>query len=218
MRSNRLKIALALVVVLVIFSALSLLYWDIIRDTVVTPIYYLLWFGDLMLKSVPQAVFLALLIVVSLFISINTLSKVRTRRLAQERQRKASAGLSRYLEWKRLCDTQASNQFVRNQFTWEARKLTLMLLAYQEGIDAEIVEQRVKNGDLEVPDTIRALMKRQEIRVPEKAQGSFRNSIMLLRQWLLALDSADAPQSDPLADEIVAFIEQRLEISHAPEG
>lgn len=220
MQSNKVKIALALLVVIIIFSVLSWLYWDFVREAIATPIYFMLWLGDLTLKSIPQEVFLALLVVMSVLIGLNTLANVRAKRLAVERERSPSAGISRYMEWKRLCETQVSNQFVRNQFAWETRKMILRLLAYQEGIDIEAAEEMVKNGSLEVPDVVRNLMRRQEIPVSYRAQESFRNPFLWLRQVLLGIDLANTTPIDPFADEIVAFIEQRLEINHAgnPEG
>lgn len=210
----RLRISVALGIVAIIFSVLSLLYWDFIRDVIVTPVYYLLWLADLMLKSIPQEVFLVLLIVISIIIGLSTLEKIRAKVPVQERERNRSAGVSRYLEWKRLCEIQDSNQFVRNQFTWETRKLILALIAYQEGVDAATAEEMVKNGDLAVPDRVRILMQRREVPVSDKVQNSLKNPFLRLRQMLLGGNAANEPQIDPLAEEIVAFIEQCLEINH----
>jgi hypothetical protein len=215
--SNRAKLGLAMLVVIIIFSALSLLYWNFIRDTIVTPLYYLLWFGDLMLKSIPQEVFLGLLIVISAIIALNTLGKVRTQRRVPESERSRSVGGARYLEWKRLADFKISNRFVRNQFTWETRKLILSLIAYQENIDTATAEEIIKNDRLDVPNVVKTLIERREIPVSDKITS--KNLFFRLRQMLPGVD--DAPQTDPLSDEIIAYIEQRLEISHVgnqPEG
>jgi hypothetical protein len=76
MKLNRTTVGLVFVLVVLMFSILTLLYWDFVRDTVIIPVYYLLWVGSLILKSIPQGAYLAILIFISAIIGWNTLEAV----------------------------------------------------------------------------------------------------------------------------------------------
>jgi hypothetical protein len=213
MKSDRLKILLAFVVVALIFSLLSLVYWDFVRDAIVTPIYYVMWMGDLTLKSIPQEVFLALLLLLCIIIGVSTLERIRSRQAAPEGQRGHSIGGTRYLFWKKLCDHLDTSQFSRNHFASETRRLILSILASQEGVDVFEVEKLVATGDIAVPDSVRNLILKQEMRASKAPQNRTENWISWLRGLIFGADAPHDSQIDQQADEIVRFIEQRLEIT-----
>lgn len=215
MKLNRTTISLVFVSVVLFFSILTLLYWDFIRDTIIVPIYYLLWVGSLVLNSIPQAAFLAILIAVSVIIGWNTLEAVRVRQSGEGAERKRPEVTARYLHWKRLCANLNSGLFARDTFAWEARRLILSILAYQTGLEIPEVETRVRNGALPVPDSIRELIERRVIRDSRPAPRRIESAILRLRRLFLKVESKTDPQVDDRIAEIVSFIENQLEFNHA---
>lgn len=212
MKPDRTKVILALIFVFAIFSVVSLLYWSFIRDAIVMPIYYVLWVGDLTLKSVPQEVLLAFLILLCILIGFNTLGKVRAKRLIDNNERARAVAGTRYLFWKRIYSHLDSSQLSRNHFASETRRLILSILAYQEGVDTFEIERMISDGILSVPDSVRKLILKQEMQAPIRPQKAVEGVILRLRYLIFGAAPEIDPQIDPQTDEIVSFIEQRLEI------
>jgi hypothetical protein len=212
---NRKKIGIALVVVILLFSLLTLIYWSFVRDMIIVPIYYVIWVGDLALKSVPQEAYLALLVLVSLIIGVNTLLSMRVRQFTRSAEEIPTQSDSRYTHWKRLCSNLYSSPFAQDTFAWEARKLILSIFAYQNGIEIAQVEAMIRNDALPVPEPIKKLIQEKKI---ENFTLTFKPAptvISRLRRWLFPTEeSQKSPIDDELA-EIAGYIEHLLEIDHA---
>ena len=73
---NWVRVIIAVVTVAIIFSILTLLFWTFVRDTIVVPIYYVLWVIGLFLNSVPQGLFAGFLAIIGLVIAFNTLTSL----------------------------------------------------------------------------------------------------------------------------------------------
>ncbi len=80
MKIDNRRLAFVLVLGAFIFGVLALFYWDFVRDTIAFPIYYLFWVGDLVLRSISQGVYLALLVLISIVIGVNTVLGIRAGR------------------------------------------------------------------------------------------------------------------------------------------
>jgi hypothetical protein len=216
MRANKVRVGLVFVAVVLIFSTLTLLYWDFVRETIIIPIYYLLWVADLTLKSIPQGVYLALLIFICILIGWNTLINVRFQPISRHFVGSRPQTDARYTHWKRLYSNLHSSSFGRETFVWEARKLVLSILAHQYGIEVTDVEARVRDGRLPLPNSIEELIRLKTIPNAEAAVNAAENPIVRLRRlFFRGAKSQNDPQIDHFVNEMVLFIEHQLEINHA---
>lgn len=215
MKLNRTTVGLVFVLVVLMFSTLTLLYWDFVRDTIIVPVYYLLWVSSLILKSVPQGVYLAVLIFISVIIGWSTLEAVRVKESAGGAGRKQPEVTARYLHWKKLCTGLYSGVFARDTFTWEARRLILSILAYQNGLEIADVETMVKDGTLPVPATIRDLIEQRVIRVSRPTPRRIESTVLCLRRLFRTVEPHNDSPVDDRIDEIVTFIENQLEFNDA---
>ncbi len=136
-------------------SVLTLLFWDFVRDTIVVPIDYLVWVSGLVLRSIPQELYLALLLLISLALSVNTVERIRSKQATGIYEPSRPQGESRYHRWLLLVSKQSASPFYRDIFVSEARNLILSMLAYDHGIDSAEAETRVRNGTLAVPERIK---------------------------------------------------------------
>lgn len=59
MAVDKARIGLVFILLVLLFSILALVYWDFVRDTIIIPIYYIIWVIGLILKSIPQGVYYA---------------------------------------------------------------------------------------------------------------------------------------------------------------
>jgi hypothetical protein len=214
MKIDKKRFALVLALVVFVFGVLALFYWNFVRDTIAVPIYYLLWVGDLILRSISQGVYLAFLVLLGIFIGINTVLGIRARRTTGEYEQNQFQA-TRYQHWKNLCTGLSTGRFSREMFASEARKLLLAILAYQENIDISEVEARVRDGTLQVPHPIKHLIQHKEIETPKQTVSIAQKVMFRLRRLFYSAESLSNPQIERQVAEIISFIERQLEISHA---
>jgi hypothetical protein len=212
---NKTKIGIVLVVVILLFSLLTLAYWTFVRDTIIVPIYYLIWVGNLTLKSVPQEAYLAFLILISLIISVNTLLSMRVRQITRSVEEISSQSNSRYSHWRNLCSNLYSSPFARDTFAWEARKLVLSIFAYQNGIETAKVEEMIRSDVLSVPASIKKLIQEKKIEYFKSPPKPTENVFFGLRRWLFPVEDPQKLSIDDAVAEIADYIEHLLEIDHA---
>jgi hypothetical protein len=208
MKVDRAKIGLAVLLTLLVFGVLALLFWDFIRDTIVIPLYYLLWIGDLILKSLPQGAYLVALVLISIGISVSTVRKLRRQPVNSNSIKPPVQTASQYGQWRNLYRNISTSQFARNQFQSEARRLVLAMIAYERGIDIAEAESLVRRGAIPVPEAIRQLVQKREIPV-QMQPLSFLQRIGLLKAKL-----PHDPQLESLVTAFISFIEQHGETTH----
>ncbi len=212
--SKRLERSLALLGILIIFGSLTLFFWNFVRDTIVIPIYYLIWVAGLLLMSLPQAVFLAVLVCIGIFIGLNTLGRMQVKSAPSRRESLAALGRSRYQSWMRLCLGLPLNSLNRTDFVREARHLVLAVLSFQEGMDLDQVEQLVANRSLLVPEAVRRLILSDEILVSESRVNWLGKLVAKFRRWFHRGLSQKDPAMEQQVIEIIHFLEYRLEMNH----
>jgi hypothetical protein len=215
MKPHRIKLVFAVVITALVFAVFSLIFWDFVRDTIVVPLYYLIWVVGLILNSIPQGIYLAGLIFISLIIGSNALHGIRGHQIVQKRYETPPINRARYTFWRRLHTYLTENRFSGNSFTWEARGLILAILAYQEGVDRSQVEEMIDDGTLHVPDAVKNVIQRKLMRTSQSIPGVMERFGLRLRQLLFKVDLPTDALVDQQVEEIVRFIEYRLEIPHA---
>jgi hypothetical protein len=210
---NRTRILLAFAVFVVIFSAATLAFWEFMRDAVFVPVYYLVWVVGLLVGSVPQGAYLAVLVILSLVIGGKTVEGLRTRRETHRTIRSRPDAGTRYRHWSNLCEYANDNPFFSNWFAVEARRLVLAILAHEHSINSVEAEEWVLNGTLEVPAALRAMIGNKRMpsrRLPDR----FADLRSRLRRLLGRPDSGPGMDPEQLIAEVIGFVEQHLEITH----
>ena len=213
--TDKAKIILVFVLLVLLFGILTLIFWDFVRDAIIVPIYYFLWEISLVLKSIPEGAYLALLVFLSVIIGFNTLTGLRVERHTKRLEREQPESGTRYVHWRLLCANLDVNPFTRDRFFWEARKLILSIFAYEQGIDIADAEMLVQNGNVDAPDTVRRLIIEKRIPAAGPRVSRIARAPVWLRRLFIEIEAENDPQIDALVGEIISFIEQRLEINHA---
>lgn len=211
---NRGQVGRALLAVALIFGVLTLVFWDFVRETIVIPIYYLFWYGGLVVNSIPQAVYLLLLVAVAVVIGLNTLSRLEAR--GAYGRRAGAIGFedqSRYQFWLRLCASAPSSEFSRSNLAREIRNLLLAIWAYQHGTGIAEAEQHFLNGAEPRPAAVDRLMRHKELAYDLLPPQRFSGLRRRLQQLLRRPEPPDAPVTNPALEDIVHYIESQLEIA-----
>jgi hypothetical protein len=149
-----------------------------VREVVVPPLAYALWLADLVIRSVPQATFWTVLLAIGVYITLRGLvssgsgqstaggrstasGQGTTSNILQARKRENAAEppIPSRLEQCQL-DMQRINEsaFAREKVVFDLRHTVLDVLAYREHQEPAEIEWRVRNGSLDTPPEIRALL------------------------------------------------------------
>ena len=214
---NRVRVVVAVLAVTFIFSILTLLFWTFVRDTIVIPVYYVLWVIGLFLNSVPQGLFAGFLAIIGLVIAFNTLTSLPHRSGGAAPVKAPVQVDTRYQHWRRLSENIYISRFARNLFMSDARKLIVSILAYENGIDAAEVMDLLRADAFDLPDGVRALFQQSDQQDELAAPIPSEPLIQRLRR-LLRLSNANAPrnpQVEALVADILNFIEYHLETAYA---
>lgn len=208
MKTKRAWLGVAVLSTLLIFSVLTLVAWDFVRETIVVPLTYLIWLGGLILNSIPQEVYLIGLIIAAAAIALNTLNRLR-RKPASTRLTGPRAGdASRYRLWLRLWATAPHSEYTRVELARETRQLIVSVLAYQEGLTPPEVERKIVSGALPVPAAVSQLFRERDLlSTPQPAPRFW-------QRFTLKADRQPDPLLNQSLEEILQFIENRLEIIH----
>lgn len=210
MKLDRTRLIVAFLLVALVFSLLTLIFWGFVRDIIIVPIYYSLWLIGLLINSLPQEVYLVALLLISAFISFNTLFRLQIRRDRVDTSYLRTPTETRYSYWKRLTTNLYLSRFSKNLFAAEARKLILTILAHEYRLETSEIEAMIHREQIPVPETIRRLIEEGEFQVV--APPTDRLSQIL--RWLPLITPPREPQLDARMDEIITFIEQHLEIMY----
>jgi hypothetical protein len=214
MTNRKVLLLLAFALFVLIFSALTALFWTFMSDTILVPIYYFLWVCGLLVNSVPQGVYLTLLVIVSMILGAKTLGGART---GQQHRRvipsQTNTG-TRYLHWHLLCLHAHRNWFSKGQLALEARHLILSILAFERGVDLTEAEAMVRNGVLDLPDMLRNVVEAK--RIPDEPPNRIASVLLWLRHPVRRADASSDPQVEQFLAELIRFAEHHLEIdTHA---
>lgn len=212
MKRDRVKIGLTFLLIIFVFSVLTLLFWDFVRDTIVVPVYYVMWLGGLVLNSIPQGLYLAIFLLICLYLGLNTVERIRAKPVVENVPQTKGQGETRYHRWRSICSSLSASGFYRNSFAWEARKLVLSMLAYDRGIDVTEAESLVKEGKLDVPETIRELIENREFRPYQPPVNRLR--MLLKRLRLLRTDEPTDPYLERLVVEVITYLESYVETTY----
>ncbi len=171
---------------------------DLIRELVLLPISYLVWIGGLIYRSIDQQVVWTSLIILVVIISWASL---KLRRSILSPSRDQGARFSHRIErWsKRLTDVQRGT-YMQWRLAQHLSNLAVETLAYRAGLTRTQMDERITQGDINLPDEIQAYL---------LAARGFEVSNSMSRRMLFS----SVPQPLDLPPEKLAeFIESYLEV------
>jgi len=212
--SLKTRLLLAFTALVLVFSALTLIFWDFMRDTILMPVYYVVWVFGLLVNSVPQGAFLTVLVLVSIFVGMKTLSAMRDEQRIRRVYQNQPAPGTRYLHWRTLCLLAYGNWFSKGRLSYEARKLVLSVIAYEQGVGIADAEVLVRSGAIPLPAALAEVVHTRY--VPDTPLSSrFTGILAKLRYTLSRSEPPRDPQVERLINELIQFLETRMEMTHA---
>ena len=141
---QRKRFALALIVLtLIIYAVLALVYQDFVRENIVVPVASLVWMAALVIRSIPQAMLLTILILASFAIAVMGLQEIWEDAPRLKMPAAPRSGQSRYRFWLRRYRHMHRSAYYLDDVSSEMRRLILRVLSSQEHRAASEIEDLV---------------------------------------------------------------------------
>lgn len=161
--SRNLKIRLLAVAgVLLLTAGLTWLLRETVRDAVVRPITYMIWLGGLFLRSVPQQILLAALVLTGAYLALRSLTPGRSTPPESSAVEPHRAEESRLRFWQSQFRYAPSSDFASEKLAAELRSLIFTMLEHQERMSRDEILQAAAAGAIELPAPVRALLLEQQ--------------------------------------------------------
>jgi len=183
-----------------------------VRDVVVRPITYIIWLGGLFLRSVPEQILLAALIITGAYLALRSLTPGRSAAPESSTVEPLRAEESRLRFWQSQFRYAPSSDFAAEKLAAELRSMIFTMLEHQERMSRDEVLQSAAAGELDLPTPVRTLLLEQQ-RWQAGAEPAVDEILPRLGNALRALlrlpiDEAPSPFEKELA-AIVEWIEER---------
>jgi hypothetical protein len=192
--STATRIWLTFLLLFCLVMGLLLLARGPVRETFVIPLLYLYWLSSLIFGSLPQAVFWAVLLLVTVILLARVLSKRPAAEPAHDRGVRPQQANYRLAHWAALTRRTAGGQsrdfYALNEF----RRLIYAAWAYRANLNPADIERDVASGVLQPPPEFEFYL--QDSRWSEPLDtGLWRRALRRLRS-LLGRDEAPSPAPD----------------------
>jgi hypothetical protein len=202
---------LAVALVLIGTGALAFVLRDAVREFVVFPLAYLLWLADRFARSVPQAIFLGLLVAAATVIVLRAFGRRSGPPAPQPRLVETRREGTRLGFWARQMDRCEDSAFASERLAMELRDLVTRILADEERLSPEEILTRVRAGTMAVPDDVHALLTRPQDWLSGARRDPLARVISAIRAWLRMPEPARAASAlDGKLQAVAGYIEKRI--------
>ncbi len=201
MRARPLTLVLGVAIAIAALAAtiaLAVYLRDIVRDVFAGPLGYALYLAGLLLGSVPQALFLGLLIVLGVVIALNSFATRRYDPGLPLGRARPDQRHSRMRVWTYYLSQFGRSAYAQEKMTLEMRALILSSLAVLERSTPVEIERRIINGSLDVPAEVAELVLASRSRAGNAPRSRLPRVVEELRERIsgrILSDSAAAQQS-----------------------
>ncbi|MCS7061334.1 MAG: hypothetical protein RMN25_09235 [Anaerolineae bacterium] len=136
------------------FAALVTYLREWVRELFAGPLGYAIYLTGLLLRSVPQAVFLGVLIVLGIVMAFKSLGAQTDFSGLPTRRRSEDTRYSRMQRWISYLSEVDRSEYAREKMMFEMRSLVLAALATLERTSPLEIELRIANGTLPAPPEV----------------------------------------------------------------
>jgi hypothetical protein len=206
---SRRQMLLILSVILLITVPLAIGMQNFIRESIVIPISYIVWIGNFVIKSIPQEVFIGILVCIGVYTGLKSLFSVK--KVEEDVKLPDEWGASsraRVNFWDLQIRLTYGSRYARSRVSQHTAKLVLDVLAHQQQINPRQVEQILIKGDIDVPPEIKAIFDYRQMPPLSRRERLF-NFIFRGRET-----QAEAAKAQANLKKIVDYLEEQLELEN----
>lgn len=196
---------------------LTYIFREQIRNWIIKPVSYVIWYINLVLETVPQPILWAVLILGGFIIFTRALLKSIPPPDEPPLPNYSTQSFTRYQYWLWYISTFQTSVFTNEHLGRNLSRLVVDILAFQEHLTLDEVDERVRARTLALPEEIRQLVLTH--RLPGQAPSSRR-----IQRWIDRIlkrkpqttELTANPEAQNTILNIISFIEERLELQHEP--
>lgn len=205
-KSDKERKALVVVAILLLILLFLIFPKGVAYKLFVRPLLYLIWLADLGLRIVSQPILWAMFLICVVFFLLKSLfaSKYSKRKLPRWGRQDVSGG--RVADRLRLIRFARKWQYSRWKLAHDMTNLVFKVLAFREGIEPSHVQNRLKNGSLNIDQDIQAYL-RTGLQREMTPQASLLTRIK--QKWRR---QDEKYQLDNDLEPVIAFLEEQLGI------
>jgi hypothetical protein len=207
-------VAVALALFLFFFTLVLFAFRDFVREGVVVPILYVFWLGGLIANSISQIYYVLGLFALGVILAVASLRYFFVGFQLPAERLPVVEEPSRYQFWFRRCRHIASSSFFLSNLGMELRRLVLMVLAYQEHRDMWELEREIIENEFEVPPDVQALISQRQLGDTPKEQRAWKARLARFLRAFRPPESNSGGFVRQRVENIVAYLEKRLEVKH----
>jgi hypothetical protein len=217
------KIILLAILGLFLTAALALALTDLVRNLLAEPLTRLYYFFVLLVKSTPQAVFWAILLLFLLVVAGKSVQEVKTPDLPEFDTPLRSPKRERVGFWAiHINMALQGDHYSRARLAEFLSGVALDLFAQEERASVAEVRQRLDRGELDLPPEIENYLKARLASAYTPRPGLWRMAQEKLARLWNSITGKYSPGSRTLPDQftgqelerVIQYLEDRLEIEH----
>lgn len=214
-RRERFKERIPLILTLLVFLAaliLAVTFRSKLQETVLIPILYLVWIGNLAIRSLDQNCIwvAALLLAIAIGLSSTRRAKKPVEILPAAVRRTPATGRIQF--WRHQIGGRRGVTAPQHLRSWEARRLFYQLMAYREHTSVEEIKKRFAQPDPALPAEVRLLLIPENGEVePTQALGLF-DQIRRVLSFVFGFSGRDLHAPDPTWEKVADYFESLVEV------
>jgi len=193
---------------------LTVIFRQQIRAFLVEPLSYVIWYAQLIIHTVPQPLFWAVMILGGMYL----IGKAVLDGLPSSEQlsepRDGVASMSRYRYWLWYLTAFSRNRFASENLARHLAHLVMEIVGYQEHLTSEEVEKKIREGTLNLPEEVLTFLRTRRLTTPERPTNTPKAWIERLRARLFqppgTISSSNQEETFHRLKEVVTFIEERI--------
>ncbi|WP_303773088.1 hypothetical protein [Anaerolinea thermophila] len=193
---------------------LTVIFRQQIRAYLVEPLSYVIWYAQLIIHTVPQPLFWAVMILGGMYL----IGKAVLEGLPSSEQlsepRDGVASMSRYRYWLWYFGAFSRNRFASENLARHLAHLVIEIVGYQEHLTSEEVEKKIREGTLNLPEEVLTFLRTRRLTAPEHPTNTPKVWIERLRARLFqppgTISSSNQEETIYRLKEVVTFIEERI--------
>ena len=193
--------------------ALMLVFRSAVDELIVIPIQFFFWLLGLLIKSLGQAIFWALLLLVVAFLMLRSLISVwiLTRRVKYKHTGNRMRERGRVSFWSMQVRLRRGSLYPDDYTNYEFKRLVQAVLAFRMNLSPQEVQRRLEAGELELPPGVQAYFAPRQKPMDRPRPAGLADILTRLRSLFGVSPVVPVQSNDRQLEQLIQFMEKQLE-------
>lgn len=185
-----------------------------IRTVIVEPLSYALWYAQLIINTVPQPLFWAVLVLGGIYLIGRALLEGMPSSQEPPEIQNDTTSTSRYHYWLWYMAVFSKNRFASENLARHLANFVIEIIGYQEHLSREEVEKGIRDGTLNVSPEILEFLRTRRLFLSRHSPNTIKDWLRGIQRQLFSpagsIPSSDHQEALYRLKQVVDFIEERI--------